>query len=125
MIFLNTKHQTEYENLIQEILEHKAKLDEYHFSLAYLLTLDRVCREHIKDLYDFNEDIILKDGLNKSWQTGTSRKTTLLAFNLWNDFDESNDSIDKNEITPSNIFSCEYAPYYYEAIKLRFPDYCN
>lgn len=125
MIFLNTKHQTEYENLIQEMLEHKAKLDEYHFSLAYLLTLDRVCREYIKDLYDFNEDIILKDGLNKSWQTGTSRKTTLLAFNLWNDFDESNDSVDKNEITPSNIFCCEYAPYYYEAIKLRFPDYCN
>ena len=28
-----------------------------------------------------------------------------------------------SEYNPSNIFCCSYAPYFYEGIKLRFPEY--
>lgn len=108
--------------------------DCYHLSLAYLLTLDKVCKEHIKDIFDLKTDGIKTTALEKSWQTGTSRKTTRLAFNLWNGcFDEGKEYYDHkdgyNKILPSRyfavdeIFCCEYAPFYYQAICLRYPEY--
>lgn len=108
-------------------------LDGYHLSLAYLLTMDNVLREHISALYDVRKDVIIFEGLSKPFQTSTSRKTTRLAFNLWDgsvyDSDPPETYIDKNGekayipskyYAPDTIFNCTYAPYYFEAIKIRF-----
>ena len=108
-------------------------LDGYHLSLADLLTMDAVLRYHIGALYDVKKDVIIFEGLSKPFQTHTSLKTTRLAFNLWNgtvyDSDPPETYIDKNgekEYVPSKyyapdrIFHCTYAPYYFEAIKMRF-----
>lgn len=106
-------------------------IDCYHRSLAYLLSLDTVLREHIEDVFDFQEDGIKRDGLNKGFQTGTSKKTTRLAFNLWNGcYDDGETYTDKDGYetelpssyyTPEQIFNCkEYAPYYWQAIQIRF-----
>ena len=77
-----------------------AYLDGYHLSLAYLLTLDTVLRDHIGALYDVKKDVIIFEGLNKPFQTSTSSKTTRLAFNLWNgtvyDSDPPETYIDKD-----------------------------
>ena len=106
-------------------------LDEYHKAAAYLLSLDVVCREHIADLFDFDEDVIRPDGLEKDWQTGTSRKTSRLLFNLWNghcsdgqkgkDEDGYEVELPSENYAVDNIFNCSYAPYYCEAIRIRFP----
>ena len=108
-------------------------LDGYHLSLAYLLTMDAVLRNHIGALYDVKKDVIIFEGLNKPFQTSTSSKTTRLAFNLWNgtvyDSDPPETYIDKNGekayipskyYAPDYIFNCNYTPYYFEAIKMRF-----
>lgn len=113
--FANDKH----ENAFFSLLNRMKKTDCYHLALAYLLTLDNVCREHISDLFDLKEDIILVDGLKIGWQTGTSSKTTRLAFNLWCTYV---DDCPKNS-TPDELFCCSYAPFYFEAIKLRYPEY--
>ena len=102
-------------------------------SLAYLLTMDAVLRYHIGALYDVKKDVIIFEGLNKPFQTSTSSKTTRLAFNLWSgsvyDSDPPETYIDKNGqkkyvpskyYAPDNIFNCTYAPYYFQAIKIRF-----
>lgn len=104
--------------------------DVYHISLAYLLTLDTTCRQHIDDCFDFNDGLIKIDALKKSWQTGTSLKTTRLVFNLWNgcydDGDEYTDNDGYKVPLPSakyavdEIFSSSLAEYYWQAIKLRF-----
>jgi len=78
--------------------------------------MDKDIREHFKEVYSFKEDCIKIDGLNKAWHTSGSYKTTLLGFNLWNGYKD-------NEICPDQIFNCEYAKYYLESIKLRFPIY--
>ena len=107
------------------------RLDCYHFSLAYLLALDKVLREHADEVFDFKEDGIKREGLHKAFQTGTSKKTTRLAFNLWNgcyDDGETYTNKDgyKTELpssyyNPDQIFNnTEYATYYWEAIKIRF-----
>ncbi|WP_396135573.1 DUF6075 family protein, partial [Faecalibacillus intestinalis] len=49
--------------------------DVYHQSLFYTLTIDKDCREHINDLYDFNRNSIKLSGLDKSWHTSGSINT--------------------------------------------------
>lgn len=127
MIFYDEQHETTY----NEVCSRMKYLDCYHRSLAYLLALDSVLREHIEAVYDFQEDVIKIEGLSKGFQTGTSKKTTRLAFNLWNGcYDEGEEYTDKDGYkvplpssyyTPDQIFCCtEYAPYYWQAIQVRF-----
>lgn len=99
------------------------RFDSYHFSIAYLLTLDKECRKHLDDLFDFEGDGIKPEGINKSWQTGTSAKTTRLAFNLWNGCNADGEDDTSPLYTPAELFCTSYARYYYEAIKLRYPEY--
>ena len=113
------------------VLSRMKHLDCYHRSLAYLLALDTVLREHTDEVFNFKEDGIKRDGLHKGFQTGTSMKTTRLAFNLWNGcYDDGETYTDKDGYetelpssyyTPEQIFNnAEYAPYYWEAVKIRF-----
>lgn len=129
MNFRDKKH----EELFNEICGKMRYIDTYHQSLAYLLALDSVCREHISEIYRIDEDGIEPNSISKAWQTDTSKRTTRLAFNLWNGTASDGETyIDKdgNEqllpscyFAPDEIFSCEYAPYYWQAIKLRYPQY--
>lgn len=126
MRFIDKKHEALYNELCGKM----QYLDCYHRSLAYLLTLDRVLREHIDSVYDIKNDNIIPDGLHKAWQTDTSRKTTRLAFNLWSGYcydgemyvDEKGYTCDlpSRRFAVDEIFCCSYAPYYWGAIKLRF-----
>ncbi len=149
ILFADKKH----EDLFFDLFKRMKTKDCYHGSAAYLLGLDTVLREHINDVFDFSEDIIKPDGLNKAWQTGTSKKTTRLMFNLWNgkykdeipvsyDYDEDEDEPIDDELVYNSehiahdlsvrssqyysvdeIFCCSYAPYYWQAIQLRYPEY--
>lgn len=42
---------------------------------------------------------------------------------------DSEEDLEKGEMSsyynPSEIFSCSYAPYFYEGIKIRYPEYTN
>ena len=125
-------HDNTHEEFYQEFLAKMKCHDCYHQVLAYLLSLDVVCRKHIFSLFDFEEDRIKPDGLHEAWQTGTSMRTSRLAFNLWNGYcTDGENGIDKDgyEIplisryyAVDYIFCCSYAPYYYEAIRLRYPE---
>ena len=129
MIFQDKEHEKMFNKLCKEM----PYLDNFHISLAYLLTLDTVLRDHIGALYDVKKDVIIFEGLNKPFQTSTSIKTTRLAFNLWNGsvYDTDPPEMYINRIgekvyvpskyyAPDTIFNCTYAPYYFEAIKMRF-----
>ncbi len=126
ILFRNAEHAELYE----EILDKMGNNDLYHISLAYLLTLDIVTREHITDCFDFDRDVIEIEALNQPWQTVTSEKTTRLAFNLWNGCNDDGEEYTDNDgykvplpsskYSVDKIFCSEYAKYYFEAIKLRF-----
>lgn len=129
IIFKDDEHQRLYE----EILSKMKRADSYHSAVAYLLSLDTVLREHIGEVFDFAEDGIKPEGLNRAFQTGSSRKTTRLAFNLWNGYytdgetytDKAGYVVDlpSSYYSPEQIFCSSYAPYYWQAIKLRYPNY--
>lgn len=123
MIFKDSDHESSY----AEISSRMKCLDEYHRAAAYLLSLDSVCRQHSTDIFDFQEDLICPESLRANWQTGTSRKTSRLLFNLWNGYNAEGEPIEDETAsayyTPEQLFSCSYAPYYWQAIRIRFPDY--
>lgn len=112
---MNEEHEKNY----YEVLGKMKKQDCYHKAVAYLFTLDTVCREHIDDLFDYKGDAVFTDAFRHGWQTGTSMKTTRLAFNLWVSYIDEEAKYSGVDA----IFCCGYAPYYVEAIKLRFPEY--
>ena len=119
---------TDHEELYNKIIQKMEYDDCYHKAVAYLIALDSVCRQHINDIFDFEEDVIKPECcLNKPWQTGTSRKTSRLAFNLWNGYNSEGEPLEEEQLspnyTPEHIFACSYAPYYWQAIQLRYPEY--
>lgn len=121
----------EHKKRFVEFLKKVRYVDSYHMAIAYLLTLDTSCRYHIDDIFDFGGDGIERDALFKAWQTSTSARTTRLAFNLWNgccsdgdgDVTPDGHEIPSHEYTPDNIFCDSLAEYFFEAIKLRYPQY--
>lgn len=121
IIFRNERHEQEYE----ELCERMKYLDCYHRAMAYLITLDEVLRNHVMEIFDLKEDSIRSEGLDKAFQTDTSKQTTRLAFNLWNGFCyEAETNLISRYFTVDNIFNCnEYAQYYWQAIKIRFELY--
>lgn len=129
LIFYSVRHKKDFHLL----LERMRSTDPYHMAVAYLLALDTVLRDHTEAIFDFQKDVIRIEGLSEGFQTGTSAKTTRLAFNLWNGcYDDGEEYTDKEGykvplpsqyFTPEQIFSCtEYAPYYWQAIQLRYPE---
>ena len=123
IIFIDGDH----EQLYSDLCKRMKYLDEYHRAAAYILSLDRVCREHTEDIFDLQEDVIKPEALCKAWQTSTSRKSCRLLFNLWNGYNSEGEPLEEETpsgyYTPEHIFSCSYAPYYWQAIQLRYPDY--
>ena len=71
----------------------------------------------------FSSERLIKPGaLHEGWQTGGSARLTRLAFNLWNGYVEKGE---ESLSTPYEMFDCGYAPYFYEAIRIKYPEYCR
>ena len=127
--FRDEEHERNY-NFILDMMLYS---DIERKALAYLFALDTVCFEHIRDLYDFSDNRIMLSGLEKDWQTGTSGRTTRLAFNLYNGYcsdgetyigsDGTEDSLPSAYYSPVYLFCCEYAKFYVEALRIRFPEF--
>lgn len=116
-----------YAFTMEKLREVGGRIDVYARSLFYTLGICAETRGHIKDLYDIAERGIRLDGLQQGWQTGTSRKVTRLAFNLWNGCTyDSEEDADACRHAPfyavDEIFCCGYQPYFMQAVRLRFPE---
>jgi hypothetical protein len=79
-IFKNISHEQFYEG---NVIRASHKHDPYRKALFYLLGLTDETRRHIREVYDFQENSILLEGLHAGWQTSTSSRLTRLAFNLF------------------------------------------
>lgn len=125
MKFKNDQHRQAFAGF----LDLMRSQDCYHRAVAYLLALDETVGSHASDVFDFADDSIKFDtALHHGWQTGTSRKTTRLLMNLWNGWcreDDAEDAPASPYFAVDEIFCCEYAPFYWEAIRLRYPEYCG
>ena len=118
--FRDNIHKERYYDMISNMQNR----DSYHRAVAYLFSLDDRCYEHLSSIFDYSESrsgrIKPDTAYDGRWHNSTSLKTLRLAYNLWNGCVESGE---ENLYSPTEIFRCDLAPYYMEAIKLRFPEY--
>lgn len=99
------------------VFRTNAERDPYRKSLFYTLGVNQDTRQHINDLYDFDDCGILIEGLEKGWQTSGSLRVSYLAFNLYNGFTDDNWPV---RTTPYHLFDGSDRPYLLEAVKVRF-----
>jgi len=129
MIFADKAHLDFYEEKTAEL-----KPDCYLNSFIYTIGMCEETRRRFNEMYNRKERIIILDTINEAWQTSTSRKVTRLAFQLFTDGTPTAFTFDGNgtakediseceKYSVSDIFCCGYAPFFVEAIKLRYPEY--
>lgn len=116
MKFYNEEHQNYFNEMSQ-----KRMLDVYNKAIVYLLGLTEETRKNTADIYNIEKGEINIEGLEKAWQTGTTSIICRLAFNLFNGYHGDMEEESPRGYTPESIFCrTELAPYFYEAIKIRF-----
>ena len=96
--------------------------DSYHRSFFYVMGITPETRANIQQMFNFKEDCIEPDGMHGGWQTSGTVRVCRLAFNLWNGYTDPEQS---NVFSPEDLFCCEFAPYFMEGIKIRYPEYCR
>lgn len=123
MEFFDNKHKQFYEQKLKEI----GKSDVYRKALVYTLGICETTREHFNNIFNLKSGEININAVTAPYQTSTSKKVTRMAFSLWNrcNYDSEQD-IENDKVStyynPSEIFCCTYAPYFWQAIKIRYPE---
>ncbi len=131
------------EKMIYSSMEHKDFFvrslkrcryqDVYHAALVYCLGIDRDTRDHVNEIYDFKTGLVKTECLHDGWQTSGSRKIVRMAYNLYNngtpsvfDYEDSEEQLTEcGQYTVEELFCCGYAPYFWQAVKIRYPEYCG
>lgn len=122
--FVDSAHKAFYQKGLEQAKATGHTPDSYFRAFLYLCGLCPDTRSHVQSLFDWNEWCIHPEGLAEGWQTGTTKKITRLAFNLWNGCgaEEPNDTGISPFFLPDELFCCAFQPYFFEAIRLRFPE---
>lgn len=127
MKFIDGEHQKFFEEKLKELAQY-GKTDVYYQSLIYTLGICETTRDHFKQIFNVKKGEININSISAAWQTGTSAKVTRMAFSLWNrcmydsEEDYKNDKMSE-KYNPSEVFCCSYAPFFYEGVKIRYPEY--
>ncbi|XBX03544.1 DUF6075 family protein [Enterocloster clostridioformis] len=129
MIFKNELHG----NFYKEYLVKCRYKDVYHEALVYCLGISDDTRRNINRIYDFKTGYVKTECLHEVWQTSGSLKIIRMAFNLYNngtpsvyDYDDSEEQLEEcQRYTVEDLFCCGYAPYFWQAVKIRYPEYCG
>lgn len=126
--YKNQSHHEFYDRYIQEC-RYK---DAYHKALVYCLGISEDTRAHINEIYDFKSGCVNTECLKQGWITSGSAKVIRMAFNLYcnnapsvDDYSEQKDQLTEySQYTVEDLFCSGYARYFWEAIKIRYPEYC-
>ena len=102
--------------------------DPYYRALVYLLGMTAETRSNFSRCFDAEARMIRPAALEEGWQTGGTVRIVRMAFNLWNGWcyeseEDAQEGRTSDTFTPDNLICCEFAPYFYEAVKLRYPEY--
>lgn len=107
--------------------------DVYHRALVYCLGIDRDTRDHVEQIYDFKTGLVKTECLREGWQTSGSQKIVRMAFNLYcngtpstYEYENMEEQLEEcGRYTVEDLFCCGYAPFFWQAVKIRYPEYCG
>jgi len=100
-------------------------------ALCYCLGINNDTRNHINSIYNFKTGCVLTECLHEGWQTSGSLKVVRMAFNLYcngtpsvSDYEDNEEQLyECKKYTVEDLFCCSYAPYFWQAIQIRYPEY--
>jgi len=122
----------EHEKFYFEYLPKCRCQDVYHKALVYCLGISEDTRLNVKSIYNFKTGRVKSKCLSSGWITSGSARVIRMAFNLYNngtpsvhDYDDAEDQLSEcQRYTVEDLFCCGYAPFFWEAIKVGYPEYC-
>lgn len=109
--------------------------DCYHRALVYTLGICDDTRLRFDEIYDKKKRSIVSGVISAGWQTAGSLRATRLAFNLFTDNtptsfscgdseSQQHDALEEcKKYSVSDVFCCEFAPFFFQAIAIRYPEY--
>lgn len=127
IIFISDAHEKFYYEKLQEVRYQ----DVYHRALCYCLGINGDTRKNADRIYNFKTGSVKTKCLHEGWQTSGSLKVVRMAFNLycnstpsvW-DYEDAEEQVNEcRQYTVEDIFCCAYAPYFWQAIQIRYPEY--
>lgn len=122
--FADIEHLNFYGEICARAKGEGKRVDSYFRSLVYLCGLTPDTRAYFKDIFDWEDWAIRPESLSAGWQTGGSLRIIRLAFNLWNGCgsDDPDAAAVQVEYLPDALFCCGYMEFFFEALRLRFPE---
>ncbi len=127
--FKDKKH----ENFYKEYLQKCRYQDVYHKALVYCIGISEDTRKYAAAIYDFKTGYVKTECLHEGWITSGSAKIIRMAYNLYcnaapsvDDYDSMDEQLGEYRLyTPEDLFCCGYAKYFWQAVKIRYPEYCQ
>lgn len=80
------------------------------YGMDIMLNVFSICNGIVTDMADS------MGGISEAMVSLPAEMQTAIENNLWNGYDDKS-------CTPYDLFDCSFAPYMYEAVKLRYPEY--
>ena len=129
IIFISNAHEKFYNEKLKEVRNQ----DVYHKALCYCLGISDDTRRNIYSIYDFKTGSIKPECLHEGWQTSGSVNVVRMAFNLYcngtpsvYEYEDAEEQIDEcRQYTAEELFCCAYAPYFWQAVQIRYPEYAT
>ena len=129
IIFISEAHEKFYYEKLKEVRYQ----DVYHKALCYCLGINDDTRRNANRIYDFKTGCVKTECLHEGWQTSGSVKVVRMAFNLYcnatpsvDDYTDAEEQINEcSQYTVEELFCCAYAPYFWQAIQIRYPEYAT
>lgn len=130
----NVKYKDEaHEKFYSEYVMECRHQDAHHKALVYCLGMNADTRRYVNSIYNFKTGSVIKECLNEGWITSGSGKVVRMAFNLYNNgtpsiyaYEDLEDQLKEcSKYTVEDLFCCPYAKYFFEAIKIRYPEFCT
>ena len=129
IVFISEAHEKFY----YEQLNRVRYQDVYHKALCYCLGISDDTRRNINSIYDFKSGCVKPECLHEGWQTSGSMKVVRMAFNLYcnstpsvDDYKDAEEQLNEcNRYTVEDLFCCAYAPFFWQAVQIRYPEYAT
>lgn len=127
--FISEAHEKFYYEKLKEVRYQ----DVYHKALCYCLDINNDTRRNADRIYDFKTGCVKTECLYEGWQTSGSVKVVRMAFNLYcnatpsvDDYKDAEEQINEcRQYTVEELFCCAYAPFFWQAIQIRYPEYAT
>ena len=129
IIFISEAHEKFYYEKLKEVRYQ----DVYHKALCYCLGMNEDTRRNVDKIYNFKTGCVKPECLHEGWQTSGSAKVVRMAFNLYcngtpsvDDEQDTEEQVDEcRRYSVEDLFCCCYAPYFWQAIQIRYPEYAT